>query len=420
MARTDDSTILEVVHPICCALDVHKDSAVGSLISGEGKQPTIEKKVYPTDTRSLIDLKDWLLEQRCPIVVMESTGVYWHPIHNVLEGHVKVVLVNARHIKNVPGRKTDMSDSLWLAGLLRHGLVRSSFIPPEEVRKQRDIARYRKVLVDSLGDFKRRAHRLLQSANIKIDSVVTDLFGKTGRNLMDLLVRKGSKCGFPEVQRCLRGSLQHKAEELFLTVQGFFSEHHAYLLKSILTFVDQLEHQIADMEDQLSRRLEPHQELVVRMDEMPGINEVSAHSVLAETGTTLEDFATPSAFVSWIGLCPGNNESAGKRRSGRSPVRAHHLKQILIQVAWAAIKKKDSYYKAKYFALKARLGPKKAIVAIAHKIAKALWYIIKKGERFKDLGADYLASRNKGNRLVYLSHQARQLGYKLVPIEDQP
>lgn len=419
MARVEDIRVLEVLHPICCGLDIHKKSIVACIISGSGKDQVVEKRVFDTHTQSVVVLKEWLLEHKCPIVAMESTGVYWHPAQNVLEGHVRVVLVNARHIKNVPGRKTDIADSQWLAGLLRHGLVRSSFIPPKEVRQQRDIARYRKILVDCMGDFKRRVHRLLQSANIKIDSVVTDLFGKTGRNLMSLLVEKGSQCTRSEVDKCLRGSLQDKGEELFLTVQGFFSEHHVYLLRSMLGFIDQLERQICETEQQLKQLQASHEDLIARLDEVPGINAVSAQTILAEVGPTLDDFDSPAAMASWSGLAPGNNESAGKRHSGKSPVRHHHLKQILIQVAWAAIKKKDSYYRAKYFSLKARLGPYKAIVAIAHRILKALWYIIKKGQRFKDLGPDYLAQKNKANRLVSLSHQARQLGYKLVPLEDE-
>ncbi len=418
MAKRKHTKIVEVLHPICCGLDVHKNSISAALLIGSGKDEVIEQRTFNTDTESIVALKDWLVGEGCPVVSMESTGVYWHPIHNVLEGHLNVTVVNARHCKNVPGRKTDVADSEWLAGLLQHGMLKSSFIPPKEVRQQRDITRYRKILVDCVGDFKRRAHRLLQTANIKIDSVVTDLFGKTGRNLMDLLVNKGSSCTRAEVDKCLRGSLQDKGEELFLTVQGFFSKHHGYLLKSILDFIVHLEDQIHDTEAQVRQLQEKHEELMARMTEVPGIKEVSAQAILAEIGPVLDEFASPTAIAAWSGLAPGNNQSADKRRSGKSPVRHHHLKQILTQVAWAAVKKKNCFYRAKFFSLKARLGPKKAIVAIAHRILKALWYIIKKGERFKDLGPDYSTLRDKANRLAYLNRQAHLLGYKLVPVEE--
>lgn len=423
MAKRKHTKIVEVVHPICCGLDVHKNSISACLIIGSGKDEMIEKRTFKTDTKSIVALKDWLVSEGCPVVSMESTGVYWHPVHNVLEGHLQVTLVNARHFRNVPGRKTDLADSEWLAGLLQHGMLRNSFIPCKEVRQQRDITRYRKILVDCVSDFKRRAHRLLQTANIKIDSVVTDLFGKTGRNLMNLLVSKGSDCTRSEVEMCLRGSLRDKGEELFLTVKGFFSEHHAYLLKSILSFIAQLEEQIHDTEEQVRQlqeaQLEGTQEdLIARMTEVPGIKEVSAQAILAEIGPALDEFATPSAMAAWCGLAPGNNETGGKRRNCKSPVRHHHLKQTLIQVAWAAVKKRQSFYQSKYFSLKARRGPKKAIVAIAHRIIKALWYIIKKGDHFKDLGPDYLILSDKANRLIYLKRQASVLGYKLVPVEE--
>lgn len=418
MAKRKHTRIVEVVHPICSGLDVHKNSISACLIIGYGKKQRIEKRTFSTDTKSIVALRDWLLSERCPVVGMESTGVYWHPIHNVLEGRLDVTLVNAKHYKNAPGRKTDLADCEWLAGLLQLGTLKKSFIPAKEVRQQRDIARYRRVLVDSMSDFKRRAHKLLQTANIKIDSVVTDLFGKTGRNLMNLLVNKGPECTREDVNSCLRGSLQNKGEELFLTIEGFFSKHHAYLLKSILDFVAQLEDQIHDCEQQIRQVQEEHEDLIARMTEVPGIQGVSAQAILAEVGPKLDEFATPTSMAAWSGVAPGNNESAGKRRSGKSPVRNHHLKQILIQVAWAAIKKKNSFYRAKYFSLKARLGPKKAIVAIAHRILKALWYIIKKGDRFKDLGPDYSILRDKANRLAYLNRQAHVLGYKLVPVEE--
>jgi transposase len=421
MARKKDSKVLQVLHPVCCGLDVHKEKITCCLITGTGTEETFEHREFGTFTHELRVLKEWLLYNECPIVAMESTGVYWRPVFNVLEGSVQVILVNARHTKHVPGRKTDMSDSKWLAGLLRHGLVRGSFIPPKEVRQWRDWCRQRKVLVDSVGDFKRRVHRMLQMANIKIDSVLSDLFGATGRNLLKLLL-----CGEPitlnDVQRCLRGILagkkkqKQKTQELYEAIEGYFGPHEREVLKPFLRVIDLHEKEIALIEERLSTILAPYNDLLERLDAVPGIDVVAAAAIIAEVGTDLKSFPTVQAFTSWAGVCPGNHESAGKRMSGRSPVYKKMFKTLLLQVAWAATKKKDSYYRDKYFRLKARLGAKKAIVAIAHRIAKALFHIIKHGATYKELGKDYLSLLHAEKRYLYLNREAKIIGYELVPI----
>ena len=231
MVENHDNGIVSVVHPICCGLDVHKEKISACLIMSSvfGGQ-RVEVEEFGTFTDDLIRMRSWLVEYDCPIVAMESTGIYWRPVHNVLEGYMEVILANARHIKNVPGRKTDISDSKWLAGLLRHGLLKGSFIPPREVREWRDLTRLRRTYVESLGDYKRRTHKLFESANIKIDSVVSDLFGVTGRNLMNLLAEGSSEISLEQMQSCLRGKLKAKREELFRSIQGFFTDHHRYLL----------------------------------------------------------------------------------------------------------------------------------------------------------------------------------------------
>ena len=360
-------------------------------------------------------MRSWLLEHDCPIVAMESTGVYWRSVHNVLEGYMEVILVNARHIKNVPGRKTDISDSKWLAGLLRHGLLRGSFIPPREVRDWRDLTRLRRTYVESLGDYKRRVHKLFESANIKIDSVVSDLFGMTGRNLMKLLSEGPTVISMENVQACLRGKLKGKREELFASIQGFFRDHHCYLLSSLLRTIDGLEREIEAINDRLRKVMISREPLLEKIMEVAGISEISARAILAEIGPTMDPFRTSASLCSWAGLCPGNNESAGKRYSGRSPVRKHHLKTIMIEVAWAAIKVNGSYYRDKYYRLKARRGAKKAIVAIAHRLLKAVYYIIRDGVSFRDLGEQFLDQRSSvASKVRRLTEQAQALGYKLV------
>ena len=416
MTRSDDSKIIRIVHPICCGLDVHKESVSACIIFPDGSgEEQCEVKVFGTFTDDLTRLREWLLEHDCLVVAMESTGVYWRPVHNVLEGAVQVVLVNARDIRNVPGRKTDLGDSKWIAGLLRHGLLKGSFIPPQAVRHWRDLTRLRKKYVQSAGDYRKRTHKLFESANIKIDSVVSDLFGVTGRNLMQLLVEDRKALTLSDIQGCLRGKLKGKEVELFRSIRGFFTDHHRFVLKTILDTIAMLEAQIDTLDRQIRFTMKGHEALLDRMKEAPGISDVSSCDILAEIGPTLDSFPTDTALVSWSGLCPGNNESAGKRKSGKSPVRKHHLKTIMLEVAWAAVKKKGSYFKDKYYRLKARRGAKRAIMAIAHRILLGIYHVIKDGVEFRDLGEDYLTQRNKSQKLSHLRKQAQSLGFNLVP-----
>jgi transposase len=356
-----------------------------------------------------------LVDHECPVVAMESTGIYWRPVHNVLEDILRVVLVNARDIKNVPGRKTDIGDSKWLAGLLRHGLLKSSFIPPQEVRQWRDLTRLRKKYVQTEGDYRKRTHKLFESANIKIDSVVSDLFGVTGRNLMHLLVSDRGQLTLSDIKTCVCGKLKGKEAELFRSIQGFFTDHHRFILKMLLSTIATLEEQIEELDHEIRGAMKEHEPLLERMKKAAGIADVSSREILAELGPTLDTFAKDTSLASWSGLCPGNNESAGKRKSGKSPVRKHHLKTIMIEVAWAAVKKKGSYFKDKYYRLKARRGAKKAIVAIAHRILLGIYHVIKDGVEFRDLGEDYLTLKNKSQKTFHLRKQALALGFDLVP-----
>jgi len=415
MTRTNNNKIIEIVHPICCGLDIHKKRISACIIYPEKvKADHCEIKEFGTFTDDLQRLLSWLVAHECPVVAMESTGIYWRPVHNVLEGFVEVILVNAREIKNVPGRKTDIGDSKWLAGLLQHGLLRGSFIPPKKVRQWRDLTRLRRKYVQTLADYKKRTQKLFESANIKIDSVVSDLFGVTGRNLMNLLLSDTQKLSLSDIEGCVRGKLKGKEHELYRSIQGFFSDHHRFILKRLLKMNAMLEEEIAGFDHQIQQLMEDQKELIGRMKKAPGISDVSARDILAEIGADMSSFPTGGSIASWSGLCPGNNETAGKRKSGRSPVRKHHLKTIMVEVAWAAIKKKDSYFKDKYYRLKARRGAKRAIVAVAHRILLGIYNVINDGVEFRDLGADYLTERNKTQKISYLRKQAQLMGYKLV------
>ncbi len=325
-----------------------------------------------------------------------------------------IILVNARHIKNVPGRKTDIADSKWLAGLLRHGLLRGSFIPSKEIRHWRELTRLRRTYTESLADYKRRIHKLFETANIKIDSVVSDLFGTTGRNLILLLCNE-SELSLTNIKTNAQRGLKSKAEELHRSIHGFFEDHHRFQLIGMMETITTFEKQITDITERLDSLTAGHQNLLDRLDEIPGIDKKSAQSIVSEIGVTLDEFICMAALASWAGLCPGNNESAGKRKNGRSSVRSHPFKTILIEVAWAAVKKKGSYYRAKYFKLKSRRGAKKAIVAIAHRISKAIFNIIKHGDTFTDLGENYLTAQTRQRAINNIMKRAEQLGFELVP-----
>jgi len=415
MSKSNDQEILSIVNPVCCGLDVHKAKISACLITvdGAGKQQH-EIREYSTFTRELLKLRDWLGENSCPVVAMESTGVYWRPVHNVLEGYMEVILVNARHVKNLPGRKTDISDSKWLASLLRMGLLKGSYIPGKELRQCRELVILRKKYTESLGDYKRRVHKVFETANIKIDSVVSDLFGVTGRNLIDLLCTK-EKISRTEVEECVRGSLKDKVAELYQSIQGFFESHHRFEITLLMKTIGHLEATIMKISQQLDTMTKCHKELLDHLDEIPGVNKSGAQSIISFVGTTMKEFKSDSHLVSWGGLCPGNNESAGKRKSGRSPVVKNPFKTHMIELSWAAIKKKGSYYKDKYYRLKARRGAKKAIVAIANRITRAIYHMIKYGVSYVELGESYLSARNKTTSLNHLQKQAKLHGLLLIP-----
>jgi len=414
--RKKNTSTVSVIHEICCGLDVHKKTVTACLLWSETDgTEQYEIMEFETFTDDLLRLREWLIERECPVVAMESTGPYWTPVHNILEGFFHVILVNARHMKNVPGRKTDLSDSRWIAGLLRHGLLKAAYIPPKFQRQWRNLTRIRTKYQQTIGDFKRRVHKLFQESNIKIDSVISDLFGSSGRNLMKLLISNDSVPTLCEVEQCLRGSAKQKRREVYRSIQGFFEQHHRDLLILMLETIDNLEAQVQTLNHRIALSMRDYQEKIDMLDEVPGISDVSAPAILAEVGPTLEAFPNADALASWCGLCPGNNQSGGKRFSGKSRIRKNRLKTVMVEVAWPAVKKKGSYYRAKYYALKARLGPKKAIIAVAHKILKAIYHIIKHGAPFKDLGETYLLERNKDAKLRYLSRQAALLGFQLVP-----
>jgi len=417
MTASKERTIVSVVNPICCGVDVHKESITACILfnDSKGKEQTLIQE-FSTFTDDLFSFRDWLLTHNCPILAMESTGVYWQPVHNILEGHIEVVLVNARDIKNVPGRKTDIKDSEWLAGLLRHGLLRSSFIPPKEVRTWRSLTRTRRKYVNTQSSYKKRVQKLFESANIKIDSVVSDLFGVTGRNLMNLLVSGHKDITMKDIENCVRGRLKSKQQELYRSIKGFFTEDHRFMLQTLLSTIASLEDTIASLDQRIDNYMIKHKELLERLKEVPGISDISARDIIAEIGTTLDAFPSEAALSSWCGLCPGNNESANKRKNAKNHTWKNQLKPVMIEVGWAAARTKNTYYHDKYHRLKTRRGHKKALVAIAHRVMNCIFHIIKYGVHYKELGMNYLDEKTKLSKLYRLKKQAESLGFKLAPV----
>jgi transposase len=294
MTTKKDSTVLSVVHPVCCGLDVHKKKISACLLGTGEAAENILFREFGTFTDEIEQLRAWLAEHECPIVAMESTGVYWRPVHNILEGEVEVILVNARHIKNVPGRKTDIEDSRWFAGLLQHGLLRGSFIPAKDIRHWRELGRSRRKNTEAIGDYKRRVHKLFESANIKIDSVVSDLFSMTGRNLISRLLSGTFTLSLTDVQECARGRLRDKTQELYRSIQGFFEEHHRFLLAGMMRILKTLEQENEEISARMKELMQARQDLLNRLDEVPGISELSAQYVLSELGPLPRQVLAPT------------------------------------------------------------------------------------------------------------------------------
>lgn len=402
------------INPICCGIDVHKKTIVACIIFTDKLGKLYSKtKTFCTFTKDIYLLLHWLIKNKCPIAAIESTSVYWRPVHNILEEYIEVVLVNARHAKGMPGRKSDIKDSEWLAILLNNGLLKKSYIPVKEQRQWRELFATRKGFNKELTNAKRRVHKLFETANIKISSVVTDLFGTTGLNLINLLL-SGKKITLEAVKECAKGSLKNKVNELYDSIKGFFEEHHRFQLNLLMQSISNNEQIIAEIEKRLLDLTAEHEDLFILLDPVPGINRIGFIGIISFIGTTMDEFETDDHLVSWGGLCPGINESAGKMRSSKSPVHKHHFKSFMIELAWAAVKKKDSFYREKFYRLKSRLGAKKAIVAIAAKMLRAIYHIIKERVPYKELGPDYLTEKQKQNKFSYLQKQAELLGYKLV------
>lgn len=399
---------MEVIYARCAGLDVHKQTVVAcARIAGDG--PLMQEvRTFATTTSGLLALADWLDSLRVEQVGMEATGVYWKPVWHVLEGHFELVLANAAHVKNVPGRKTDVNDATWLADLLAHGLIRASFVPPVAVQELRTLTRTRKQFVRERSAHVQRIDKVLEDANLKLGVVLSDILGKSGRAVLQAIID-----GHDDPERLLSciGRVKASRAELLEALRGRISAHHRFMLKLHLGHIDALDKAVAEIEKEVGLGLEPFRQAAKLLSTMPGLSAVSANVIVAEIGIDMSRFATPGHLLSWACLCPRNDESAGKRRSTRVRPGGKWLKTTLVQAAWAAVKVKGGYLQAQFHRLRARRGAKKAIIGVAASMLTAAWHMLRDGTQWHDLGAahfDRADAHKTANRLI---RRLQQIGY---------
>ncbi len=414
---------MENMYERVAGLDVHKATIVACVRLGSGRKVTRECRTFETTTDGLLALLAWLVECRCSHVAMEATGVYWMPVWKILsDGDFTLIVANAAHIKNVPGRKTDLNDAMWIADLLACGLIKASFVPEEAMQELRSLLRTRKQLGREQTRHVQRIQKTLVEANIKLDSVLSDIMGASGRRMIEAMI-----AGVRNPRRLAAlASAQIKAtpKQLYDALHGRLTDHHRYLLKLHLQQWDSLDATIRDLDQEVAARIArmdkevkageaPFRDLIGLLCTIPGVSTLSATTVLSEIGRDMSRFPSAGHLVAWAGLCPGQNESAGKRKTARLRKGAPWLKTMLVQCAWAAKRKKDSYYKAQFFRLQSRRGPQKAICAVAASILTAIYHILKTGTEHLDLGANHFNRRSTEGQTKRLVAQLTRLGFEV-------
>jgi transposase len=406
---------MEVLYPRCAGLDVHQQTVVACTRVASGASVQQEARTFGTTTGDLLALADWLTAHGCTHVAMESTGVYWKPIWHVLEGDFELVLANALQIRSVPGRKSDVNDATWIADLLAHGLIRSSFVPPAPIHELRDLTRTRKQLVREIAQHTLRIQKVLEDANLKLTSVLSDVMGMSGRAMITAIIQ-----GEQDPERLAdhsHGRLKASRRTVIAALQGRVTPHHRFLLRVHLTQIDALEVAVRDVEARLGEALTPFQVAIDRLMTIPAVGRTVARVIVAEIGVDMSRFPTAGHLVSWAGLCPRLHESAGKRLSTRTRPGNPWLKTTLVQVAWVAARTRNTYLRAQFLRLKSRRGPKKAILAVAASIVTAAYHILKDGVTYHELGADYFERRNKAHLTHRLIRRLEELG---LSVEVKP
>ena len=405
---------MEVLFPSCAGLDVHQKTVVACRIY-KGPDGTLhtEKQTFRTMTAGLLALNDWLAEADITYVAMESTGDYWKSVYNILEGNFEVWIVNAFHVKNVPGRKTDVKDAQWLADLMRHGLLRPSFIPNQEQREWRDLTRMRLTLVRERATFCNRLHKALESANIKLGAVATDLLGVSSRRMLHMLVSNPDATPADLADLAL-GRLREKRDDLTEALEGRMNDHHRFVIGQLLEHVDELDRRINVIEARIEALSAPFKQAVALVDTIPGFSLTGSHSIISEIGVDMSRFATPAHLASWVALCPGNNQSGGKRLSGRTRKGNKYARATLVQVAHVVSRMKDTQYYALYRRIAARRGKKRALIAVAHALVVTIHHLLTNNAAYQEPGPDYFVTRNPDRELSDLRRRAAKLGHELV------
>jgi transposase len=407
---------MEVLHECCCGLDVHAKTVVACLIQ-KGRKAI---RTFSTMTDELLQLADWLTSAGCTHVAIESTGVYWKPIFNILEGLLTVILVNARHIKAVPGRKTDVRDCEWLADLLRHGLLKASFIPPREIRELRELTRYRLTLVTEHTAVANRLQKLLEGANIKLGQVASDVLGLSGRLMLQALAE--GEQDVAKLAELAQGKLKSKKGELRRALEGRLTQVQRWVLTELLARLEELEAALTRVETRIGEEVKANpdpfvQEAVELLDSIPGVGERTAQTIIAEIGVDMSRFPSAKHLASWAGVCPGNNESAGKRKSGQTTKGSKFLRTALVEAAWAATHTKGTYLRAKYQRLVKRMPKKKALVAVAHTMLVIVYHLLSRRVGYAELGSDYVDRQQVERQRRRLVERLEALGVK-VTIEE--
>jgi transposase len=410
---------MEVVHLRCAGLDVHKESVVACARLVIAGKISHEVKTFETTTAGLLALSTWLAEQEVTHVAMEATGVYWKPVWHILsDGEVELVLANAAHIKNVPGRKTDVNDATWIADLLAHGLIRGSFVPEPPIQELRGLMRTRKQLGREQGSHIQRLQKTLEDANIKLESVISDILGVSGRAMIEALIAGESDP--VRLAQLAHRRIRASHEELRAALHGRVTAHHRFLLRLHLRQVDALNALIGEIDQEVAIRLAPFRSAVAQLTMIPGVKDVAASVVLSEIGVDMSRFPSAGHLLSWACMCPRNDESAGKRRSSRLRKGGKWLKATLLQCAWSAARTKGSYFHAQFQRLRRRHGDKKAICAVAASILTAIYHMLKDGTEYQDLGADHFDRRSKQAKTHRLVKQLAILGYdvQITPLAE--
>lgn len=409
---------------ICCGLDVHKEILVACMLKGsleEEPEPVIRE--FPTLLSGLDEFKKWIIENGCRDVAMESTGVYWFPIYNVLESifysddekdRVKIIVANPHHMKNVPGKKTDVKDSHWIATLLRAGLLAPSYVPPKEIRELRDWTRYRDVLVKELVGHKNRIEKHLQQCGFKLSTILTDVFGTSGTLLLKKLCEKGCLTTL-DVDECLKGTLRNKASEVRLAVAGKHSEHDRIFLSNLVRVKENCDKEIEAVERKILEYAEKYEPALSLLETIPALQRRASTIIISELGTDLSMFPTAGHLCKWAGLCPGDNESAKKKKTTRITKGNPRIKSVMCQCAWAATRCKNFFLRDWFYKLRARRGTKKALIAVARKLLAIVWHILTTGEAYSEERYEQTKKNEEERRKQKLIAQAAKLGYKLVP-----